>query len=269
MPCRVFGAWIAQPAYGGASCEERKIGAEEIRKAMQLGYRTRQIAEGAGASVALVGRVGSDVSEYGLRYTHIGALVRDHPKGRWIFVHVLNECGSSRSDVYNEGLANFYLDDPHDYEGVVVVPSPQYQRRLAELAEALLGPSARALHEPSYNMIAHPRSEKYQNSNQWLLELMAAAHAPQGSISTRAQAQAYLAQRGFTGDPIRIPALKRLGARFFSANVRLEEHEQKGSYGVYETVTVRSVIRFLDRIDNVVLRRVVRPDGPDREPVRY
>ena len=262
----LFCVTVAGAAHAGKSCEERKIGPDELRKAMQLGDKTRRIVEGAGAEVAIVGRIGSDLAQHGLRYSHMGALVRDHPQGRWTFVHVLNHCGRADSAVYNEGLANFFLDDPFEYEAVVIVPSLAYQRRLAR---ALLGPAATAMHEERYNMLAHPQSVTYQNSNQWLLELFAVAHAPEGSIATRAEAQAYLASRGYSADPIAVPAFKRLGARLFRANVRLDEHEAKGAYGVYETITVRSMVRFLERIDTPVAKRVVAADRADRDPERY
>lgn len=261
-----FWPLIFQPAIAGSSCVEQKIGPDEVRKAMQLAFKTRQVVEQVNTKVALVGRVGSDLSEHGLRYSHMGALVRDHSKGKWIFVHLLNECGSSRSDIFNEGLVNYYLDDPFEYEAVVIVPSKAYQERLADV---LQGPLVLKFHNPNYNMIAFPWSQRYQNSNQWLGEIIAAAHAPRGVISSRAEAQQYLQKNGFTGDPIKIPALKRLGARLFRANVQLGEHEEKGYYGTYETVTVRALVRFLEKIDVPEMRKVVSLDRPDSEASRY
>jgi hypothetical protein len=41
----------------------------------------------------LIGRVGSDLSEHGLRYSHAGYAWRDNPKGRWLVTHLLNRCG--------------------------------------------------------------------------------------------------------------------------------------------------------------------------------
>jgi len=103
LVCVVF-AMEAGPTVAGSSCEERTIGPEEIQKAMQMALKTRQALEASGASAAVVARVGSDISEHGLRYTHAGAVLRDHPKGKWIFVHLLNDCGSDRSGIYDEGL---------------------------------------------------------------------------------------------------------------------------------------------------------------------
>lgn len=63
------------------------------------------------APVALIARVGTDLSKQGTVYSHAGFAVRDHAEGRWTVVHLLNECGSDRSGLYAQGLVNFFADD--------------------------------------------------------------------------------------------------------------------------------------------------------------
>jgi hypothetical protein len=44
-----------------------------------------------------------------------------------------------------------------------------------------------SVYHPGYNMVAYPWSTAYQNSNQWLLEMLAAAWAPGGMCRTAAR----------------------------------------------------------------------------------
>ena len=203
----------------------------------------------------------------GIRYTHAGAVLRDHPKGKWIFVHLLNDCGSDRSGIYDEGLANFYLDDLFAFEAVVLVPSRPVQENLSK---NLIGPWAVAMHNPVYSMIAKPSSTKYQNSNQWLLEIVAVSMAPAGTVVSRAQAQAYLAATGYSGDLVRISTLRRLGAGLTRANVRFDDHsEDESAAEKYEVVSVRSMVRWLEKNDKLVLKKMISLDKLDSDPVKY
>ncbi|HEX6362266.1 MAG TPA: DUF2145 domain-containing protein [Albitalea sp.] len=255
------------PVHAGTSCEQRDIGPAEVHKAMRMAYKTREFLERARPQVALVGRVGSNLEEHGLRYTHAGAILRDHPAGPWLFVHELNVCATDRSALFDEGLVNFYLDDLFAFEAVVIVPSPALQSRLLQV---LGSPTANALHRPDYSMIANPFSVRYQNSNQWLLEVIAAALEPEGRVRDRVQAQEALARRGFQPDEIRVKPLQRLGAAFTRANVHFDDHDELESRsGRYRVVTVRSIVRFLERVDPDVKVTLIPLEGPVQPPTRY
>ena len=89
-------AGLNNPAHAGRSCVEYKPDAVTVQKALTLALHTREALEASGAQIALVGRVGRDMSKQGLRYSHMAFALRDHPKGRWLFVHLLNECGADK-----------------------------------------------------------------------------------------------------------------------------------------------------------------------------
>ena len=90
-------------AEAGRSCEQRAPTTEALSKSLDLAVKTQGALDASGAEVALVARVGRDLSKYGLRFSHFGVAWRDHPDGRWSVVHKLNECESSRSAIYAEG----------------------------------------------------------------------------------------------------------------------------------------------------------------------
>lgn len=254
--CMLAVLWLAAPAWAGRSCQERGADAAELQKALDLAYRTRTALEQSGAEVAIVARVGRDLSRHGLRYSHMAFVVRDHPKGRWHLTHMLNHCGTAASALYDEGLGNFFLDDLHDYEALIVTPGRDLQVRLAGL---LRSSAAQRLHTASYSLIAHPYSTLHQNSNQWLLEMIAAAVAPPGQIIDRASAQRWLAESGYTAAEIRISPAQRIGARLFSANVRFDDREARElETGRYQVVSAESVAAYLTRADASTERRVLR-----------
>ena len=173
-------------------------------------------------------------------------------------VHALNHCATATSAVFDEGLGNFFLDDPFAYEVLVVIPSRDTQEKLMRLLSSTLPDQ---LHQAAYNMLAHPWSTRYQNSNQWLLELLAAAFAPAGLAHTRAQVQQWLHQQGYTPSEVQVSALQRLGARLFSANVQFDDHPFSDRItGHYQIVTVESVVLFLNRLDPHTTQQVIRLD---------
>lgn len=248
-------ALVAAPAWAGSDCSEKPLTVEAFSNASVMAVKLRDVLNDSGAKVAIVGRVGSDISDQGLRYTHAGFVQRDHPKGRWVFVHLLNSCGSNSSGIYDEGLINFFIDDPFSYDAVIAVPTPQLQDSLDSV---LKGPTVTALHNPSYSMIAYPFAAKYQNSNQWLLEVLAAAQMGAEPLLSRDKAQAFHKSKGYNGDRVSISAFRRLGAGLFRANVQFDDHpDSDARKGKYMVVTVRSVIRYLERTGNLMKRQEI------------
>ncbi|MES2740487.1 MAG: DUF2145 domain-containing protein [Pseudomonadota bacterium] len=234
-------------ALAGRSCEEKPIDATVVIKAMNLAHQTRQALDESGAEVAMIARVGQDLSKYKLRYSHMALVWRDHPKGRWTVVHELNECGTAASALYNEGLGNFFMDDMYAYETQIVLPGPAIQAGLARL---LASNTPRRLHGAHYNMLAYAYSSKYQNSNQWVLEAYAAASAPAGKVETRDEAQSWLKQANYQPITIKVPTMTRLGGRMFRANIAFDDHPfDRRMAGQIDTVTVDSMVRFIKQRD--------------------
>ncbi|HVS13241.1 MAG TPA: DUF2145 domain-containing protein [Thermoanaerobaculia bacterium] len=235
--------WWAGPA-GAAECKQVPSTVAEVRQAVAAGARLVDALEATGAEVAIVGRIGTDQSERGIRYTHAGLSWRDHPAGRWHFVHMLNHCGSGDSDLFDDGPVNFFLERPFRYDAWVIVPSTELQGALAALLRAGVDEQ---IHEPDYSAIAHPFRARFQNSNQWLLELIALALEPEGP-RTRAFAQQVLRARGFEPERVRLGFFERVGARRMD-NVQLSDHQRRElRAGGYLYVSVASVARFLEQI---------------------
>jgi hypothetical protein len=106
------------------------------------------------------------------------------------------------------------------------------------------------MHDAHYNMVAYPFSTQYQNSNQWALEVIAAAEARDALVSSREQAQQWLKLAGYQPTELKLGAMTRLGARVAKANVAFDDHpgELRWSDRI-RTVTVDSVFAFILKRD--------------------
>ena len=241
-------ALLVSPAVqAGRSCEGKPLNAQGIQRGMDLAQRTAEALDAehrrSGARVVVLARAGQDLGKYGLRYSHLGWAYKT-AEGPWRVLHKLNQCGSSVGSIYRQGLGEFFLDDLWRHEAAWAVPVPALQAPL----HALLTDRARgvALHTRDYNMVSYPWSTRYQQSNQWALETLAAAAEP--GVTTREQAQAWLRFKGYEPTTLRLGAMTRLGARVGSAHIAFDDHPNDKRFSDrIETVTVDSVFDWLTR----------------------
>ena len=200
-----------------------------------------------GVDVAIAARGGQDLSRYGLRHSHLALLRRD-AAGRWEVLHLLNRCQGGTSALYREGLVNLVGESAIRTDLRVGIPTAAVRAALAPLLEGDAAP-ARALHQPRYSMLAYPGSTDYQNSNQWVLEVLAAAMARAGEgrvLDGRSATRDWLQRNDYRPARLHIGLGKRLGARLFADNVAVTDHPASERLsGNYSVVTVESVFDFL------------------------
>jgi hypothetical protein len=200
-----------------------------------------------GVEVAIAARGGQDLRRYGLRHSHLVFLVRNEA-GSWDVLHLLNRCKSGSSDLYREGLVNLLGESAISTDLRVGIPTPAVQAALRQLLAGEAA-AARALHQPRYSMLAWPGGSDYQNSNQWILEVTAAAMAQVEdgrTLGNRDAARDWLKRKDFRPSRLHIGLGKRLGARLFADNVAVTDHPASERVsGNYSVVTVESVFDFL------------------------
>lgn len=236
-------ALAAAAAQAGRSCENRAQTVDAIQRAMTLAEHTARALDESGAQVVVLARAGQNLSDYHLRYSHLGFAYRDAEQ-HWRIVHKLNQCGTAHAAIYRQGLGEFFLDDLYDYEAAVVVPTPEIQARLLPA----LRDNARVaqLNTPAYSMVAYPWAQTYQQSNQWAIETLAMTQDP--AAQTRVRAQAWLQLQGYQPTTLHIGPLKRLGGRLTAANIAFDDHPNEKRFSDrIETVTVDSVFTWLNR----------------------
>jgi hypothetical protein len=246
-------ALVAAAAHAGRSCENKPPKADAIQRSMQLAEHAANTLDRSGAQVVALARIGQNLSEYGVRYSHFGLAYRDN--GKWRVVHKLNQCGTAHAAVYRQGLGEFFLDDLYEYEAALVIPTPEIQAKLLPV----LRDNARLaqLNTPAYSMVAYPWAQTYQQSNQWAIETMAMALEP--AAVSRERAQAWLKLQGYTPTTLHIGPLKRMGGRMTAANIAFDDHpNEKRFTDRIDTVTVDSVFAWLNRTGMAAPVQVIR-----------
>jgi len=238
-------AWVPTHVQAGANCDAEPVSPGKVAAAADTAMRTVQALDEVDAPVALVARVGTDLSKHGLVYSHVGFVVRDHPEGRWTVVHLLNACGTDRSSLYAQGLVNFFADDLVSQDARIVWLEPHLAQRLASHLASL---PRDALHESHYSIIARPGSGDYQNSTAWVLETLAAVLPENAPLHERGAAYGYAQRDGFRPDRIHIAYTKRVLGGMFAANAAFSDHPVGTRLsGDYPVVTVRSILRYLEQ----------------------
>jgi hypothetical protein len=234
---------VIRDAKAGQSCEERPSNAEELRNGLALASKVQSTLDAGDAEIVLIARVGQDLRKYNLKHSHIAYVMRDHPNGKWTVVHLLNHCGKPTSGLFAEGLGMFFMDTPFRYEAMVITPSRALQTKLKTL---LAGNEPQLFKAQRYNMLAHPFNAASQNSNQWVLEMLAVAMSQECPVRTREDAQAYLRYTQYSPTTLHLDALTRLGASVTKQNINFDDHPfNRRMAGKIDTVTVESVERFL------------------------
>lgn len=237
--CLVVAAFNAQ---AGRSCEARPLTLAAVQKGLGLAEQTVRRLNATEAKVVVLARAGQDLRSHGLRYSHLALAYRDGDS--WRVVHKLNQCGTDRAALYRQGIGDFFMDSPFDYEAGVVVLSPAVQAHLWTMLKN--GQGLRTMHTRAYSMVAYPWAQQYQQSNQWAIETLAMAMEP--GANTRDKAQAWLRFKGYEPTELHLSTLTRLGARLTSANVSFDDHPNNLRFsGRIRTVTVDSVFTWLGR----------------------
>ncbi|BAN27011.1 DUF2145 domain-containing protein [Caballeronia insecticola] len=244
IACGALFGLMPASASAGQACTEVPLTPDTITQAMAAAQRVTAELERRQIDVAVLGRMGQDLSAYGLRYSHVGFVYREKPGAPWRIAHLLNECGTAKSDLWYQGVGNFFLDDMYRFDALLLIPP----KPVAEILRARLmqGPELRTVFDSHYSMVAYPFSTRYQNSNTWVLETLASVEAKDAKIGDREQAQAWLKMAGYQPSEMQLGPFKRLGGRMFKANIAFDDHPNELRFSDrIRTVTVDSVQRFL------------------------
>ena len=250
----------------GGNCERAEVPEAYLREhrnnAHDMAFRLLEFLEGNAPMAAIVSRAGSDLSDYRFRdpkrpkYTHAGLVWKNSRDGLWRFKHVLNVCAGPSSEIFVQGLVQFFDDNPHFYDILVVVPSVNLQERIVNVLEDEA--ASRRLHVPRYSNIANPFRTEYQNSNSWVLAVIASA---QSGLKTYAQVQSHYRKAGYVPSRVKVGPLKKIGAGFV-ANVTLRDHPPRLLGGWYRFVSAASLVRYVAKTDRLLRQlEICHPAG--------
>ncbi len=186
------------------------LDAAQKDKLFRFGAVVKAELEKSGRRVALVARSGLDLERFGIRYSHAGFSLQTSPETPWAVRQLYYACDEQQPRIFDQGMLAFVLgmNAPEiGYVSALLLPEAdgdEIERAALDngLALQLLG--------ATYSANAYPFSLRYQNCNQWVVEVLAAARgrlhgadAPEGSLrgdagsSLRSRAQDWLRAQGY------------------------------------------------------------------------
>ncbi len=195
-----------------------------------------------GARIALVfrtGRAREDLPE-GIAYTHgafwiyAEAQTAEGEIHRGYAVHNLYHYADERQRSYiaQDWPINFTQGDVVGEAGIII-PTPEMQRRLLALFAS--GEIAQ-LHQAEYSLISNPHDARYQNCNEYMLDILAAAI---WETTDRERLKRNLAAH-FQPARVRAGIFERMFGPSVDERIRLEDHR-----GRIYTTTFRAMGDFM------------------------
>nr|WP_315399163.1 DUF2145 domain-containing protein [uncultured Duganella sp.] len=235
---------------GGSSrfCDRAQpLTAAEQDRLLRFAAVLREELGGAGEGVALVSRSGLDLSRFGIRYSH-AALAWRSEEGVWSARQLYYACDERRPRIFDQGLAGFAMgtDDPKvGYLSIVRLPPAS----VLALRPALLDrPRVQNMLAAQYSANAYAYGTRYQNCNQWVMEMLAAGWgdlADGGDL--RARAQDWLRAQGYDPAPVEVPSRWLMLASYFVPLVHLSDHPQPDVEAMKLRVSLPSTIEAFVR----------------------
>jgi len=191
---------------------------------------------------ALVSRSGLDLSRFAIRYSHAAVAWRDSA-GSWSARQLYYACDERRPRIFDQGLAGFAMgiDDPAlGYIAIVRLPPAA----AATLRRTVLDtPRALRLLAAEYSANAYPFSLRYQNCNQWVIELLAMAWGDlSDGIELRARAQTWLRGADYAPEPVAVGSRLLMLAAPFIPFIHLDDHPAPAREAMMLRVSLPSTI---------------------------
>jgi hypothetical protein len=260
----VLGWWLAVATVGGGAvgpaqaagshassrfCDRpAAIDATQQDRLLRFAAVVKQTLERSGHGVALIARSGLDLSRFDVRYSHAGISLKASPNGPWSVRQLYYACDESRPRLFDQGMAGFLLgtDDPSvGYVSLVLLPEPEGEA----LARTSLDPRlALDLLAADYSANAYAFSTRYQNCNQWVMELIASAWGPlDATRPAREQAQQWLQAQGYAPAPIDIGSHTLLFAAQFVPLIHLDDHPPDDLYALKLRISMPASIEAFVR----------------------
>jgi len=212
--------------------------------------------------VGIVARAGSDISQERFRgeaprFTHCAFIKKQ--SGDWRIHHLLNTHGGPEGHLYEQAPECFFRDDPWSYRTEILVPSHALQARLRLILSSSLGETIYGHH---YSKIAYPRSTRFQNSNQWVIELIGAALS---GARSREHAQQFLHDNHLQPSTVLKPSLAGFIGQWIYAmkapNTRFSDHPKSSrARGEFSFVSPTTVRHFLEENHHLASRVEIAPE---------
>jgi hypothetical protein len=222
--------------------------AQQQDRLLRFAAVLHEVLDDTGDDVAIVSRTGLDLSRFGIRYSHAGVALRHSPNSPWSVRQLYYACDERRPRLFDQGLPGFVFGaDDADLGHVSIVLLPREAADALEDA-ALDNPLVLQLLAGRYSANAYPFDDRYQNCNQWVAELLAAAWGPlPAGDDLRPRAQAWLSDQGYAPLDVSLAGWMWLAATFVPL-VHLDDQPTVGSAVVAVRTSLPETIEAFVRL---------------------
>jgi len=247
------GATAAQasnaPSTSSRLCDRATpLNAQQQDRLLRFAAIARDELEGSGQSMALVARSGLALQRFGVRYSHAGISLKASDNTPWSVRQLYFACDEGRPRLFDQGLAGFLFgtDDPRlGYLSIVLLPPDA-----AAALERAAFDKARALRllAANYSANAYAFSLRYQNCNQWLIELLATAWGDlDDGVDLRARAQAWLVDHRYAPSAVEVGSHALMFAAAFVPWLHLDDHPEEDRFALHFRISMPASIEAFVR----------------------
>jgi hypothetical protein len=248
---------------------QARVSVEQQDQLFRFGAIVKAELEASKQPLALVARSGLDLSWFGLRYSHAGISLKQSPNGPWSVRQLYYACDEQRPRIFDQGISGFLLgtDNPDEgYVSLVFLP-PEAGAQVERTA--LSNPRSLQLLAADYSANAHPWSLRYQNCNQWVMELLGSAwgglvldEAGGSAAQARTQAQQWLRENGYA--PMVVSVFPPLAwASAFVPWLHGDDHPAEDRFaGIYRVSMPDAIEAFVQRQAPGATRVEICHSGP-------
>lgn len=271
-------------------CDEgRALTAQQQDRELRFAATVRERLQASEAPLAVIARAGLDLERFGQRYSHAGLALREPASdgsAPWAVRQLYFDCEARRPRLFDQGLAAFVRGaDRPDSGFITALLLPADAAQALERAARDLS-AGRSVLNARYSANAHAWSTRYQNCNQWVIELIALALGSPGAGASepewqpaREQAQAWLRHSGYEPAVFRLSAWM-LPAAAFVPWLRQDDHPPEDLESLRLRITMPASIEaflmarwpatrrleFCQGRDGIVVREGPQSLGPGCEP---
>ena len=242
------------------------LSARQHDRLLRFAAVVRAELEASNGASAIVTRSGLDLERFGQRYSHSGVSLRASDNGRWSVRQLYFACDERVPRLYDQGVAGFVActeDTSVGYVSIVLLP-PDAAQTLAQ--RALDNASSLGLLGAAYSANAYAFSERYQNCNQWVAELLALAWGDLDAAEpdTRRAAQRWLRDAGYAPTPFDASSLLLTIVRPFVPWVHVDDHPAANRTARHYLVSMPASIEAFVRMQLPAAQRIELCHADDR-----
>ena len=247
--------WLLTGSAGGFAgvlryCDAQgKLDVARQNQLLQFSEQVKAEIEKSGVDVAFVSSSGLDLKSLGVRYSHTGISLKHNTAAPWAVRQLYYDCDKKMPRIFDQGMAGFVMgtaDARASFVSIVYLPVGDAMGASLERT-ALDNAHAVGLLGANYSANAYPFSTLYQNCNQWVMEMLAAAWGDLVvSPTMRADAQQWLKQENYAPKTFTVHFRPLLWAARLVPWLHRDDHpEDNVDQGIFQTSMPSEVEAFV------------------------